>query len=289
MTPSTEGTRGTTWTREEVAAAVASYMQMLTLHLTGQRHDKTSFRKRLLTQLRGRSKGAIEKKHQNISAALLDLGCMFLPGYAPLTNYQSILLDEVAAYLARDSAFDAAAREASVRPAVPLEGIDFEGVQIDAPRLHLRAALATALGDRIRHVRRDYLLREANNRALGEAGERFVLDFERYRLRRIGREDLSSRVEHVARTRGDGLGYDVLSHDPATGMEVFIEVKTTAFGAATPFYVTENERQVALERAPSYRVCRVFEFRDRPRLYELPGRFEDHFALDPATYMARLA
>ena len=40
-----------------------------------------------------------------------------------------------------------------------------------------------------RHV--NYTQREAENRRLGESGEQFVLDFERFRLMRAGRSDLS--------------------------------------------------------------------------------------------------
>lgn len=72
------------------------------------------------------------------------------------------------------------------------------------------------------------------------AGELFVAEFESRRLHALGLSRLSERVEHVSRTRGDGLGYDVLSFD-ADGRERYIEVKTTAFGQETPFYVSRNE------------------------------------------------
>ena len=60
-----------------------------------------------------------------------------------------------------------------------------------------------------RHV--NYAQREAENRRLGESGEQFVLDFERFHLMRAGRSDLASEVEWSSRKQGDGLGYDVRS------------------------------------------------------------------------------
>jgi len=88
-------------------------------------------------------------------------------------------------------------------------------------------------------AKRDYFAQEAWNRTLGRAGELFMLDLEARRLHAAGKKTLSSRVEHVAVTQGDGLGYDVLSFEE-NGSERLIEVKTTAFGELTPFF-SRNE------------------------------------------------
>ena len=77
----------------------------------------------------------------------------------------------------------------------------------------------------------DYLAIEAANRSLGPAGEEFVLRFEVARLVRAGQERLAVMVELVSETRGDGLGYDVLSFE-ISGRERLIEVKTTSYGAS---------------------------------------------------------
>ncbi len=76
-----------------------------------------------------------------------------------------------------------------------------------------------------RPVRVDYLALEARNQSLGKAGEELVLRVEMDRLRREGASRLADRIEHVSHTRGDGLGYDVLSFE-STGRERLIEVKT---------------------------------------------------------------
>lgn len=55
----------------------------------------------------------------------------------------------------------------------------------------------------------DPVERDARNRDLGKAGERFVVAFERDRLRRAGQEDLADGVRWVSDLDGNGYGYDV--------------------------------------------------------------------------------
>lgn len=88
-------------------------------------------------------------------------------------------------------------------------------------------------------------------------------------------------------TQGDGLGFDVLSFD-ANGSERFIEVKTTAYGPATPFFVTRKEVAASRESAPKYHLYRLFDFRRQPRMYSKAGQIEQAFALDPVQFSARL-
>ena len=80
----------------------------------------------------------------------------------------------------------------------------------------------------VRRVRK-YLEAEASNHSLGIAGEEFVLQFEHERLWRAGKRTLADRVEHVAKTKGDFLGFDILSFE-VNGHERLIEVKTTRYG-----------------------------------------------------------
>src|SRR5258706_12079264 len=97
------------WTREEVEATVADYLDMLTKELTGQLYSKTDHRRRLLRLLDNRTEGAIERKHQNISAILIELHCPWISGYKPLSNYQELLFDVVEARLKNATVFDDAA------------------------------------------------------------------------------------------------------------------------------------------------------------------------------------
>ena len=80
-------------------------------------------------------------------------------------------------------------------------------------RANIRAVHPT-IADRPRSRRvGNFLEIEARNRKLGVAGEEFVMRFEAERLWQAGHKELADRVEHVAMTRGDGGGYDILSFD----------------------------------------------------------------------------
>jgi hypothetical protein len=131
------------------------------------------------------------------------------------------------------------------------------------------------------------LVVEARNHSLGRAGEEFVLNFERARLIHAGKPRLAELVEHVALTMGDGEGFDVRSYEPG-GSDRLIEVKTTAYGKQTPFYLSRNELSVSQSRSDSYHLYRIFKFRDDPRLFGLKGALAETCYLDPTHFVARV-
>ena len=65
---------GEDWSRLEVEACVADYLQMLALQLNGQNFNKTQRILALMERLDGRSKASVEYKFRNISAVMLELG-----------------------------------------------------------------------------------------------------------------------------------------------------------------------------------------------------------------------
>ena len=275
------------WTRFEVEAIVADYLKMLSLELAGQAFSKTAHRRALQQKLNGRSDGSVEFKHCNISAVMMDLGFPNIRGYQPRFNYQSLLREVVESQVKRETSLDSLALAAAEQPAVSPELIDFSKVIADAPaRCHIASDAAPHRD--YAPVKRDYVAREARNATLGIAGEQFVVRFERWRLNQLGQSKLADRVEHVSQTKGDGLGYDVLSFD-TNGKERFIEVKTTAFSKETPFFVTRNELSFSKEASDYFVLCRLFEFRQTPRLFALKGALDQHCSLDPVTYRASFA
>jgi hypothetical protein len=276
----------TDWSRDEVEAVVADYLHMLTQELAGQVYNKTTHRRALAMKLNDRSDGSIERKHQNISAVLIELGCPYISGYKPLGNYQGLLFDVVAEQVGRDSAFDRAALGAAQQQFVPPLTQNFAAMLEDPPKLELSDSARSEYRAPRRAMHRDYIAREAANRSLGEAGEILVVEYERDRLFRSGHRRLSDRVEHVSRVKGDGLGYDVLSYEPS-GRERYIEVKTTTFGKQTPFYISRNEVDFSDEAREQFQLYRLFDFRKQPRLFALEGPVRTRCALDPLTYIAR--
>ena len=274
------------WSTEEVEATVADYLDMLTLELNGQKYNKTVHRHKLLSRLNNRTEAAVELKHQNISAVLIELGCPYINGYKPRANYQNLLFEVVADRLKRNELFDMAALSAVQRPAAVPTPTDFSDISVEPPKL---TAVREPRAPRIRTaVKRDYIDREARNASLGLAGEEFVVHYERWRLIKGGNERLANKVEHVAVSKGDGLGYDVLSFD-VTGRERLIEVKTTSFGKETPFFITRNEVELSKSDSERFFLYRVFDFRNEPHLFSFRGAIERHCYLDPATYHARFS
>jgi Domain of unknown function (DUF3883) len=275
------------WSREEVEAAVGDYLRMLDRELRGEPYSKAEHNRQLQALLRNRTRGSIERKHQNISAILIELGFPYVDGYKPLGNYQELLRAVVEERLARATALDelvAATVEAQV-PRAPAIA-DILSIVVPPP-VRQESGGGLSMQDRARNrgmaVRRNYLEVEARNRSLGRAGEELVLEFEHQRLWRAGKRQLADRIEHVARTQGDGLGFDIHSFE-LDGRDRLIEVKTTRFGALTPFFASRNEVEVSDERQNEFQLYRVFGFREQPRLFTLPGPLRQSCQLEPFSY-----
>lgn len=278
------------WSREEVEATVADYLVMLRAERSGLPFNKSEHRRSLARMLNGRTDGSIERKHQNISAVLIVLGMPYIEGYKPLGNYQQLLFDVAASQVARASDLHAVLqREIAMAVAVPT----FDNI-LDAlvPPPVAPTSPGIPYADRVRELKPvprlvDYPALEATQRAVGLAGEQFALQFEQARLLAAGKSRLAAKVEHVSANRGDGAGYDILSFD-TDGRERLIEVKTTAYGPATPFFVTRNEVATSQRSAKQYHLYRIFDLRRRVRFFQKSGQLDASFWLDPVQYAARV-
>jgi hypothetical protein len=126
---------------------------------------------------------------------------------------------------------------------------------------------------------------EARNQSLGLAGEHLVLKFEHERLWHAGARHLADRIEHVSHSKGDYLGYDILSFEP-NGKERLIEVKTTRFGIQNPFFASRNEVKISESHPDQYQLYRLFSFSKKPKLYTLAGSLRKTCELDPIQFSA---
>lgn len=273
------------WSREEVEATVSDYLEMLAADLSGVPYNKASHRRRLLERLNNRSEASIEFKHANISAVLIDLGFPYIAGYKPRSNYQSLLFDVVADRLAASSRLLEVAAADAEQPIVVPEVDDILSVLTSPPQVTSRDRTMSEPSGRRVPFAVDYLEREARNRSLGAAGEEFVINYERARLIRSGRDRLAGRIEHVSRLRGDGEGFDILSFEES-GQERLIEVKTTKYGQETPFFLSRNELAVSESRLDRYHLYRLFRFKVAPQLFILDGAISKTCALQAASYIA---
>jgi hypothetical protein len=284
-----EGQAGQDWTEAEVRLIVADYFEMLRKEQYGQRFSKAAHRKALRARLAGRSDGSVEFKHQNISAALVGLGLPYLGGYKPRSNLQALLAREVEAFLDRNPALLQQLADAPLtNPAggPKTDGLDPSRVVEEPPERLLipRDPGQPWLSRKARRV--NLAEREAANRRLGRMGEEFVVWLERQRLRAAGRGDLAGKVEHVAETVGDGLGFDVLSFEEADDSEKLVEVKTTVWGKFFPFYVTGTELRCSEATGDQFHLFRVFDFARSPRLFILRGSLREACGLEPTLFRA---
>lgn len=267
---------GTDWTATELDLIVADYFAMLRAELAGEPYSKTARREALMALIK-RSKGSIEFKHQNISAVLQELGMPWIKGYKPRSNYQGALLEAIERHLGDEIVLPV--------PAMPSVADDISRVVVEVPQRREPVADAGALAIK-RLVRRfDPATRDARNRQLGKAGEAFVLQFERRRLEQRGYGQLAERVRWVAQDDGDGAGFDILSFDE-TGDERLLEVKTTCGVDRTPFYISRNELALSEEQPAAFRLVRVHEFANAPKMFILTPPLTEHVNLAAVSYKA---
>ncbi|MFF1384672.1 DUF3883 domain-containing protein [Arthrobacter sp. NPDC058288] len=277
------GETGKPWTVDEVDASVTKYFDMLEMDVQGKAFVKAAIYRELSARFTSRNVNSIERKMSNISAVLVGLGYPHLRGLSPLANYQRSLVESVFGELTRRKSLDAVL-EAALSDSVPLGPVDIVREAGAPPQIITDLLHGQSVA---RPFRRNYLALEAANRALGLAGELAVARREQSYLHSIGRTKLADRVDHVAQTKGDGLGYDVLSFDPA-GREKWIEVKTTKYAIDVPFFVTRGEVRVSNSSPELYHLYRLYGF-GSPKgtgLYRLQGDLEKSCKLDALTFEA---
>lgn len=191
------------WTDEENDLIVADYFAMLADDISARRYSKAEHRRALLPLLNDRSEGSVEFKHQNISAVLKGLGEDWIPGYKPAFNFQMILVDAVARWLALNPAW--LGRQPGLQPAAGLR----EAAQtwIGPPPTLSNQPPPHEL-EQMLHIssKFDVAGRDERNRALGRAGEERVLAHERAALRTAGRDDLARKVRWVSSGAQGALG-----------------------------------------------------------------------------------
>lgn len=268
------------WSDIENEAVVVSYFTMLSDELSGRRYNKAAQNRVLQDQI-GRSRGSIEFKLSNVSAACVGLGLPFINGYKPLFNFQMSLAETVLRWLARTPEWEVAL--SSTRPRQMAEQAAlFVGI---APTL--RNAPPPDEAEQVQRIARrfDVAGRDERNRALGAAGEERVFHHERQILRQSGRDDLARRVRWVSKEDGDGAGYDISSFT-TEGHERLIEVKTTNGWDRTPFHISRNELEVADERRDDWYLFRLYSFAREPKAFELRPPLDAHVSLLATNFQA---
>ena len=256
------------WSELEVELIVADYFSMLAAELAGENYSKAQHRRNLMPLLKNRSEGSIEFKHQNISAALINLGQLYIRGYLPRYNYQKVLEDKVVEYLILNRSIENNFR-VYVEKKIQLSGPrNFEKLIVDAPTISAVSEPSSVY--QRNPIKVNYLEKEQRNSKLGALGEELVLEYEKWHLIKIGKEKLAEEVKWVSEEEGDGAGFDILSRNP-DGSEKYVEVKTTTLGKETPFYFSNNELLFSQKESSNYYLFRVFNLERSPRLFIKKG------------------
>ena len=279
------------WSPQEATLIIEDYFQMLKKEIAGQSYNKSEHRRILSKKLNERSDTAIENKHMNISSVLVELGAPYINGYKPYSHRQKILLELVLEQLATDAELHQIVTDRLQSPVLEHgpQVFNFDNVRQEAPpppqpQEYVNEA-TPAYGSGRKGIFRDYSKLEALNTKLGEQGELFIINYERHYLNLQKRSDLAKKVEHVSKSCGDGLGFDVLSYSP-DGAEKHIEVKTTRFGKFHKFYLSKNELEYSKSAEDRFHLYRVYKFDTDRHFFSLPGAVDQHCVLEAQQYSA---
>jgi Domain of unknown function (DUF3883) len=263
---------GEDWSQEEVNATVDAYFKMLQLEASETSYKKIDFNTELRSRLKGRTKGSVELKFQNISAVLNNIGLPFIDGYKPRGNSQLLLRKAVQKYVL-DSKNSVAAVVDALEEVKALSEKTFRAVLVEPPPIEMVTMVESAQ-PRVRLPRKfDYAARDEQNRALGRAGEQWVLDYEQQRLDGEHLGQLYAQVEWVSDRQGDGAGFDILSFTAPSDPR-YIEVKTTNGNYRSSFIISRNELDFSQEVGNSF------------YLYILSGDISQQLHLEALDYRA---
>jgi hypothetical protein len=275
-----ETVAGSDWTEAEVASCVDAYFGHLRIELTGGTFNKSQLY-RNLSERTGRSPKSFERKFQNISAILDELGREWMSGLPPLRHFQELLATKVAEHIV---SLDQLPLQ------LPIDTSANGLSEISPLFLHAppqRQNPENEIPDYIERLARkfDPVERDIRNKALGDAGEKLVYEHEKANLSSFGRPDLAKNVRWVSKEEGDGAGFDILSFNDR-GDKRFVEVKTTVGSNRTPFFVSRNEHEFCAKNADSYSLIRLYDFRKQVRGFELRGLLNSHVNLSTEVFRA---
>jgi hypothetical protein len=267
----------TDWTLRECEITADAYFQCLRAKLSGERFNRRDSVNRAAERIPQRTFCEVDSKFQHIDAVLHEAELPRL-GDAVASNIQTLLrlvvLDPLAARIAVFSKIvPKPSKNADGNHFVPIPAIDSR--LLDSER-DPSSLIATKI---------DLAKREAANREVDRSGEEWVVALEKGRLRDAGRGELAEKVRWVAHEAGDGLGYDIDSFE-IDGSQLLIEVKATNQGETAPFFVSEKEWAVSEYRGSAYRIYRVFNLSDSPKVYVIPGPFSRTLNMRPTNYIA---
>lgn len=264
---------------------VQNYFILLDAELQGELYSKADHRNRILKELGESDADRIDREHRHVSAVLAETGLPFADSFPPENGFSDELEKAVQVFIEGNPELIEALWIDEIPPAasIPVELDDAKAHWVSTPeRSSFRPSARPAWHPTgVNEI--DYRVREARNHNLGMAGERFVLAFERARLREAGMKDSIDKVSWQSQTYGESFGYDIRSLDK-DGSERFICVKTTNYGARFPFTLTHREIERARQHPTRFHIYRVFRFSRGAKLFLLQGEQFLQETLEPVAF-----
>ncbi|PGZ14683.1 DUF3883 domain-containing protein [Bacillus cereus] len=164
-------------------------------------------------------------------------------------------------------------------------------IEIDPPFSKKQEGNSQQINNQRRNRRatnRNYEREQKRNKIVGDAAEIMVFNIEKEKLVAANRVDLAEQVEHVSKTQGDGLGYDIKSFE-IDGTEIYIEVKGSSETVNKGFLISDSEVRFSRESTEQFYLYRVYDLNsNKPKFFKLKGPIEEHFDLVQTEYFAKI-
>ncbi|MGB0256694.1 MAG: DUF3883 domain-containing protein, partial [Flavobacteriaceae bacterium] len=271
------------WSALEVETIVPVYFEMLRKELRGEKFNKSAYRRNLSLKLLERSEGAIEYKHQNISAVLAKHDLLYIVGYQPgFDRTQQLLEREILNYLeSHPDVYDLFDQFLRNPRDLETKKVVFHKWKKEPPKSQDLKENEPVYKKKSKS-KRNYLEEEQRNHSIGQKGEQLVYDYEVWRLKNSSNPELADQVQWISQ-ENDAAGFDILSKE-TDGSDRYIEVKTTTLGKKTPIFFSQNENAFSQAHSRQFYLYRVFDLRKNPRLFIVQGRFERFCRMEVVGY-----
>jgi len=126
------------------------------------------------------------------------------------------------------------------------------------------------------------------SKKVGDAGEKYVYEFEKNKLERLGLDDLANKIVKQYEDLSFFPGYDIQSFDEQ-GNKIFIEVKSTKGKNKNYFEISDNEIKAAKELGDSYHIYQVTNALTDPKISTVIRNLynyeeQDKLLIEPMVY-----
>lgn len=251
---------------------IENYFVMLDAELQGELYSKADHRSRIMKEANISNEKLVDKLHQDISAVMAEAGLPFVDAYPPQETPERNIENAVHAFIEDNPELvDAMWLDKAQAQTIPVELDDYKSAWVKTPEVTKFKPRALDRWHPARVMDMDFRLREFRDMNLAAAGERFVMAFERARLRAAGLKDRIEEIIWQSQTYGESFGYDIRSLND-DGSERYIAVKATNYGPQFPFMILDHELAQAASDPLNFHLYRVFQFSRKPKLFILNGK-----------------